>query len=203
MRPSHLRGLCFDKCRTQGLLLPWPEPAFACQRVRLGNEAWGQPHCAEVRVQLGPLAGVGAGRTGRPPPGPRVEHIGLCTEAWVSAFPLRRLSRRLGPGPGSWRRPPPTSQPPRSHFPASPSDTGVLIKGAMSILLLWPLIPVPAGARGPRRGKQLLASAGVSPRRLSRRCPRRRRLPTTSWHQPERQGPRGEVGGAAINKRPP
>lgn len=75
---------------------------------------------------MGALAGFG---------GRQDQAASSWAEAWVPVFRLG-ASQLLGPGLGPGYHPPPTSQLRCSHFPASPPDTGALIKGAMSILPL-------------------------------------------------------------------
>lgn len=60
------------------------------------------------------------------------------------------------PKPQSWALPPSHLPAQCPHFPASPSDIGVLIGGAMSLLPLQPLIPT--GARAPGEGSSATAS---------------------------------------------
>lgn len=70
------------------------------------------------------------------------------------------------PQPQSWALPPSHLPAQCPHFPASPSDIGVLIRGAMSLLPLQPLIPT--GARAPGEGS---SSATASLLRVSRHIP--------------------------------
>lgn len=63
----------------------------------------------------------------------------------------------------------PRHQPQCPHFPASPTDIGVLIKGAMSICPLQPLIPVPLEPESPGEGSSSCTASLLSV--IGRRIP--------------------------------
>ncbi|XP_016072617.1 PREDICTED: LOW QUALITY PROTEIN: mesoderm posterior protein 2, partial [Miniopterus natalensis] len=102
VRTSHLRGLCFDKCLSQWLLPPCP----ACQSVRLGNEAWGQPCWAELISSL--LQGISVSPESyllpeTPPllPGPACQRLQPQTQwgYWNHSAEVLPSSEDQGPGP--------------------------------------------------------------------------------------------------------